>query len=71
MKAAQQSKGGFSYVSDEELLNRVRERIKARGARGIASLGKSFAIMDDDQSGALDRKEFTKALTSYRISTDP
>lgn len=71
MKAAQQSKGVFTYVSDEELLNRVRERIKARGPRGISSLGKSFAIMDDDQSGTLDIKEFTKALTSYRIATDP
>jgi len=27
--------------------------------------------MDDDNSGALDSQEFIKALSSYRISTDP
>jgi len=49
----------------------VRERIKARGARGILSLGKSFKIMDDDNSGYLDSEEFAKALKSYRITSDP
>ena len=58
-------------IENEELINRVRERIKARGARGILSLGKSFKIMDDDGSGALDNEEFKKALTSYRITNDP
>jgi calcyphosin len=71
LKAAMQSKGSFAYTSDEELLNRVRERIRERGARGILGLGRSFGIMDDDRSGTLDRKEFSKALSSYRISTDP
>ena len=45
-------------IENDELINRVRERIKARGARGILSLGKSFKIMDDDGSGALDNNEF-------------
>ena len=58
-------------IADEELIDRVRQRIKARGARGILSLGKSFKIMDDDGSGALDNAEFVKALKSYRISSDP
>ena len=49
----------------------MRDRIKARGARGILNLGKSFRIMDDDGSGALDSQEFAKALKSYRISSDP
>jgi len=49
----------------------VRERIKARGARGILNLGKSFKIMDDNRSGALDSEEFSKALKSYRITNDP
>lgn len=49
----------------------MRQRIKARGARGIIGIGKSFKIMDDDNSGALDSQEFAKALSSYRISTDP
>ena len=58
-------------MANDELINRVRERIKARGARGILNLGKSFKIMDDDGSGALDNAEFTKALKSYRITSDP
>lgn len=70
-KAAAQSKGSIPYESDEQLLLKVRERIRARGARGIIGLGKSFGIMDDDQSGSLDGQEFAKALSSYRISTDP
>ena len=49
----------------------MRQRIKERGASGILNLGKSFSIMDDDRSGFLDHKEFTKALKNYRISDDP
>lgn len=49
----------------------MRKTIKARGARGILNLGKSFKIMDDDNSGALDNTEFAKALKSYRITSDP
>ena len=49
----------------------MREKIKARGARGILNLGKSFKIMDDDGSGYLDNAEFTKAMKSYRITSDP
>jgi hypothetical protein len=51
IQAAQQSKGIFPYVTDEEMLKRVRDRLKARGARGIIGIGKSFKIMDDDNSG--------------------
>ena len=34
-------------------------------------MGKSFRIMDDDGSGALNNEEFEKAMKSYRISSDP
>jgi len=51
IQAAQQSKGIFPFVTDEEMLKRVRDRLKARGARGIIGIGKSFKIMDDDNSG--------------------
>ena len=69
-QAAAQSSSQFKYTTDEELIDRVRQRIKSRGARGILGIGKSFKIMDDDGSGALDINEFAKALSSYRISTD-
>jgi len=68
-EAQQNTKSKFT--SDEELVDRVRTTIKSRGARGILNLGKSFKIMDDDGSGALDNAEFAKALKSYRISSDP
>lgn len=51
IQAAQQSKGIFPYLTDGEMLKRVRDRLKARGARGIIGIGKSFKIMDDDNSG--------------------
>lgn len=62
IQAAQQSKGVYSFVSDEELLTKVRDRLKARGARGIIGIGKSFKVMDDNNSGNLDANEFAKAL---------
>ena len=61
----------MAFIADEELLDRVRQRIKARGARGIVGLGRSFKIMDDDGSQALSSEEFAKALRDYRISKDP
>jgi Ca2+-binding EF-hand superfamily protein len=67
----QQQHQRVTGIANEDLINRVRERIKARGARGILNLGKSFKIMDDDGSGYLDNAEFSKALKSYRISSDP
>lgn len=57
-------------TANDELLAKVRAKIKARGARGIIGIGKSFRIIDDDRSGSLDAKEFAKILRDYRISTD-
>lgn len=41
-----------------------------RGARGILGLKRIFKIMDDDNSGYLDKKEFNKALKEYRVQVD-
>lgn len=68
-RSAQQNTN-TKFVANEDLIERVRTRIKERGARGILNLGKSFKIMDDDRSGYLDNAEFAKALKSYRISND-
>ena len=67
----QQANRNTSYIDNTELVARVRERIKSRGARGILNLGKSFKIMDDNNSGSLDSEEFAKALKSYRITDQP
>jgi len=56
--------------SDQDLLQYLRGKVVARGARGINGLRRVFKIMDDDNSKSLDRQEFTKAMQDYRISTD-
>ena len=57
--------------SGAELLERFRDKMRQRGARGILGLKRIFKIMDDDSSGYLDRNEFTKALKDYRIQVTP
>ncbi len=44
--------------SDEELIEYVRGKVIARGARGINGLRRVFKIMDDDGSKSLSRSEF-------------
>ena len=60
----------FTIENNEDLVKRVSDRLKSRGTRGIMGLGKSFQIIDDDNSNSLSVPEFTKALKDYRITTD-
>lgn len=50
-----------------ELVKLFRDKIKARGARGIIGLQKLFAIMDDDNSKSISLPEFTKACRDFRV----
>jgi hypothetical protein len=50
-----------------ELAERLQQKLIQRGARGIIGLGKSFKIMDDNNSRSLDLYEFTKAMTDYML----
>lgn len=59
-------KGGSSS-SGEDLLERLRQKLASRGARGIIGLGKQFRIMDDNNSRSLDLYEFTKAMKDYML----
>jgi Ca2+-binding EF-hand superfamily protein len=52
------------------LINRVADKLKARGARGIIGLGRSFRVIDDNNTGTLDKNEFAKAMRDYRITDD-
>lgn len=54
-------------VSTEELLERLRGKLASRGARGIFGLGRSFRIMDDNNTRSLDMYEFTKAMKDYQL----
>ena len=53
--------------SGEALLQRLRDKLKTRGARGIIGLGKQFRIMDDNHSMSLDKFEFNKAMHDYML----
>tara|TARA_B110000305_G_C19347066_1_gene592300 strand:+ start:536 stop:691 length:156 start_codon:yes stop_codon:yes gene_type:complete len=44
-----------------------RLAVMKRGAKGIIGLQRVFKICDDDESGALNRAEFSKALRQYKI----
>ena len=52
------------------MINRVADKLKARGARGIIGLGRSFRVIDDNNTGTLDKNEFAKAMRDYRITDD-
>jgi hypothetical protein len=45
----------------------VRTKLVARGAKGIFGLGRSFRIVDDNNSRTLDIYEFSKAMNDYRL----
>ncbi|KAJ8287090.1 hypothetical protein GJAV_G00047540 [Gymnothorax javanicus] len=48
-------------------LERLRLQCLARGSSGIKGLGRTFKIMDDDNSRSLDIKEFMKGLNDYGV----
>ena len=54
-------------ANEKALVEHIRKRIAARGARGIMGIGKKFKIADDDRSGQLDKEEFKKAMHDFRI----
>ena len=51
----------------EAVVLKLRDRLAARGGKGIIGLARQFKIMDDDNSKELDMQEFTKALRDYRV----
>lgn len=55
----------LGYAQFDGLAETLRARLKARGARGIIGLGRSFRIMDDDGSRGLNPEEFAKAMHDY------
>jgi Ca2+-binding EF-hand superfamily protein len=44
-----------------------RDKIKARGARGIMGIQRIFKIMDDNNSRTLSLVEFSKACRDFKI----
>lgn len=54
-------------ANQAQLIEHIRARIAARGARGIQGIGTKFRIADDDNSKALNKAEFKKAMHDFRI----
>lgn len=55
------------HDSPQSLLKLFKDKLRARGARGMIGLQRIFKIMDDDESGTLSLREFTKACKDFRI----
>ena len=53
--------------SPQSLLRLFMDKLRARGARGMIGLQRIFKIMDDDESGALSLREFSKACKDFKI----
>ena len=57
----------FSQKGDETIL-KFREKLAARGSRGIMGIRRSFKITDDNNNRSLDFDEFSKLIRDYRIN---
>ena len=57
--------------NDDELTTVFRQKLAARGARGLLGMQRIFKIMDDNNSGTLDIQEFWKALCDFRVPVSP
>lgn len=68
---ASPSKGNNSTSNLADLAEKLKQKLASRGARGIIGLGKSFRIMDDNNSRSLDLYEFTKAMNDYMLGFSP
>jgi len=55
------------HDSPQSLLKLFKDKLRARGSRGMIGLQRIFKIMDDDESGSLSLREFTKACKDFRI----
>lgn len=49
------------------MMELFRDKLKARGARGMIGLQRIFKIMDDDGSLTLSMPEFVKAVRDFRM----
>lgn len=62
--------GGIQHGEDD-MVRLFREKLAARGARGILGMQRIFKIVDDSGNGVLEIEEFWKALCDFRIQLSP
>jgi Ca2+-binding EF-hand superfamily protein len=58
------TRGGQAVLDD------LRQKLLARGARGILGLQRQFRIIDDNHSQSLDFDEFVKGLHDFRVAVN-
>ena len=54
-------------MQNDELVQKLRERLIQRGARGLIGLQRVFKILDDSGDGVLGIQEFWKGLCDFRL----
>jgi len=59
--------GNQAGNSSDALMDRLRQKLKSRGAHGMIGLQRNFKIMDDNHSLSLDKYEFSKAMTDFML----
>ena len=60
--------GSMAAQKQREInIQKFKDKIMKRGAKGLICLKRQFKIMDSDASGALDFNEFTRALEDYKV----
>jgi Ca2+-binding EF-hand superfamily protein len=59
--------GSTGSRNADALLKSFREKLAARGTRGIFTIGRMFRILDDDNSRSLDQAKWAKCLKDYRM----
>jgi len=60
--------GAPAATGVEASLQKLRDSLKSRGARGIVGLGKKFKIMDDDGSNQISFPEFKKCMAEHTLN---
>ena len=58
-------------LHDSKVMDKFRERILARGGKGILGLARQFKIFDDNNSHTLDLAELTKAIRDFKVDITP
>lgn len=52
---------------EDRVIEKIRDKVKARGTRGIQAIGRMFRIWDDNRNGQLSVEEAIKGFKELRI----
>jgi hypothetical protein len=58
----------YDLQKEESVVEKFRNKLKARGSRGIMSIRRCFMICDEDNSKTLNYYELEKICNDYRVA---